>query len=280
MWYKKTSLRLIAFLMFFLVATTAIAAGHDERDEQIAQIMELSGINHEFDQIPALMQSQMQQQQPPLSPDEISQLGRILTAAFDPEKTLKVMKNDLAAHYDALRFAQLVKLLQRPLVKKMTAMEKESSTPAVWQQMMQQANVFMAGVPQKRFALLREIDEATEATKQMLVFQVRSFQTMVKAINPLMPEAQRMSPEKMETISRQMREQGLYPTRQQTLLQMAWAYQRASDRELRDYLKIYQSDIGQWSISLIEQASVAVFNQVMGEIATQVKQQIIKDHAV
>jgi len=272
--------RLTMVLFLFLIATSVLAAGHEQRDKQIAQILELSGINHEFDQLPALMQAQMQQQPPPMVPEDLDKLSHILSEAFSPEKTLKAMKEALVAHYEAEHFAQLVKLLQHPLVKKMTALEKAASTPAAWQQMMQQANVFMAGVSKKRVALLREIDDATEATKLALVFQIRSFQLMVKAINPLMPEAQRMTQAQMETISRKMREQGLYPARQQTLLQMAWAYQEASDSDLQSYLEIYQSKLGKWSISLIEQASATVFDQAMEEINTHIKQQIIKDHAV
>jgi len=272
--------RLVTLIFIALISVSSIAAEPDKRDQQIAQIMELSGTNHAFDQLPAMMQTMLQQQPPPLAAGDLDKFTRIMSTAVTPDKMRKAMKDYLVAHYDARHFGELVSLLQRPLVKKMTAMEQATTDPAELRQMMQQANVFMAGVPQKRLTILHDLDESMEMSETMLNLQIRSFQIMVKAINPLMPETQRMPPAQMETISRQMREQGLYPTRQQTLLQMAWAYRNAPDSDLQAYLKIYRSALGQWSKALMKASTLAVFDSAMRDISKLVKQQIIKDHAV
>jgi len=278
--HRYNASRLTIILLFMLMSVSTMAAEQNERDKQIAQIMELSGTNHTFDQMPTMMQTILQQQPPPLAAGDRDKFTRIMSTAFAPDKMRKAMTDYLVAHYDARHFGELVSLLQRPLVKKMTTMEQATTDPADLTQMMQQANVFMAGVPQKRLTILHDLDESMEMSETMLNLQIRSFQIMVKAINPLMLEAQRMPPAQMETISRQMREQGRYPTRQQTLLQMAWAYRNAPDSDLQAYLKIYRSALGQWSKELMKTSTLAVFDSAMRDISQQVKQQIIKDHAV
>jgi len=270
--------RLTFILLCMLMSVSTMATEPDERDQQIAEIMELSGASHAFDQMPAIMQTMLQQQPPPLSPKELESFSRVMTAAFSPEKMHIAMKDYLTAHYEPRRFSEFLAMLQRPLVKRMTALEQTTTDPEDMMQLMQQANVFMASVPNERLTVLRDIDNATETSEAMLDLQVQSFQSFVQAINPVLPEPQRMPASQMEEISRQMREQGLYPMRQQMLVQLAWTYRAASDKDLNGYLKIYRSLIGQWSKDIMKASTLAVFGSATQAISEQIRQKIVRDH--
>ena len=275
--YPKPS-RLIVMLLFMLTGLSTMAAEQDTRDRQIAQIMELSGTNHTFDQMPAMMQTLLQQQPPPLSPKDLESFSQALLSAFAPEKLRTEMTDYFRAHYDARHFEQLLALLKKPLIKEMTALEQATTEPDDMVQLMQQANAFMASVPNERLTILRDLDEAMTASETMLDLQIQSFQSYVTAINSILPEAQRMPAARMEEISRQIREQGLYPMRQQMLVQLAWTYRTASDDDLKAYLESYRSPIGQWSKDFMRAATLAVFGHASDEINERIKQKIIRDH--
>ncbi|RMH16195.1 MAG: hypothetical protein D6698_10055, partial [Gammaproteobacteria bacterium] len=203
----------------------------------------------------------------------------ILLQAFDPEQMRKQIRNYLTEHYDRKQFAKYLRLLKKPLVKKMVELEIRSGTPEAQMQMMQQANVFMAKLPSKRIALLRSLDTATHSSRQLVEGNVRMFQTMTRAINSLLPAGQQMPAEQFESISRNIREQGLYPAQQQILLQMAWAYQEASDQDLKRYLKINQSKTGQALLQLMEEANLILFEQISRKISEQVRQKILQNRS-
>ncbi len=270
--------RLTVILLLMLMSVSTMATDLDKRDKQIAQIMELSGAIHTFDQMPAMMQTMLQQQPPPLSARELESFSRVMTAAFSPEKMRAAMKSYLTAHYEPHHFSELLALLQRPLVKRMTALEQATTDPDDMIQFMQQANTFMSSVANERLTVLRNIDNAMIMSETMLDLQVQSFQSFIQAINTVLPEPQQMPASQMEEISRQMREQGLYPIRQQMLVQLAWTYRMASDADLNDYLELYRSPIGQWSKDIMKASTLAVFGSATEEISQQIKQKIIRDH--
>ena len=273
-WIKQAGVWAVLCSLFVFVPLT-LARNNDERDQTIAQVMELSGLNHQLEQWPQVLQMQMAQQHPPIASDEYDAFNQIVLQAFEPTKVRQQFRDYLAEHYHAKRFKNLIKLLQTPLAKKMTAMENAANTPQTQQQMMQQANVFMAHVPPQRVAILREIDKEIMGSESIVAMQVKTFQTMTKAINPLLPAGQQMPVEQFEAISREIRQQSLYPAQQQMVLQMAWAYQAATDQELKKYLKMYRSDIGKWSTELMLDAMMAVFDHAAVQIVQQVKQKIL-----
>lgn len=280
---KNAAWATITLLMAVLLtacATSPAPQNREQRGELISRIMELSGANHSLDHLPEMIQAQFRMQPPPIPPASLDKLGRILVSACAPSRTKKVIWTYLEGHNDARQFRKIADLLQTPLARKMTAMENASVDPEDWQQMMQQAGAFMSQVPQSRLDLLRQLDNAQGVSETILEIQINSFRISAEAINALMPEAQRMPASMIDEISQRIRQEALYHTRQQALLQMAWVYREASDEEIRDYLALIHSRAGQWWKDLMRDATLNVFSTIMADINTQVQAQIIKDQAL
>ena len=276
--FATVTLLMAAFLT--ACATSPPAQNQEQRSKLITRIMELSGANHSLEHLPEMMQAQLQMQPPPIPPASLDKLSRILVSACAPSKTKQAIRTYLEAHYDARHFRRIADLLQTPLARKMTTMEKASVDPEDWRQMMQQANAFMSQVPQSRLDLLRQLDNAQDASETILEVQISSFRISAEAINALMPEGQRMPASMIDEISDRIRREGLYPTRQQTLLQMASTYREAGDKDIRDYLALFHSETGQWWKDLMRDATLNVFSAIMADVNTQVQAQIIKDQAL
>ncbi len=275
------------FVLGMVLATATLArpeqrtpADHRTKDALVDRVMTLSGIDRQFDRIPELIEAQIHRQPPPIGVAETARLVRVLTSAFSPDKTRRTMRDYLIDHFDERRFAQLATMLESPLARRMTALEDAASTQASLQRLMQEANRFMADLSPERLILLGELDRSMGMSETMVEFQVRAFEAIVQALSPLLPEGQRMPEDRMEAIADQMREQGLYPTRQQNLVQLAWTYREASDREIEDYLALYRSDIGQRSTRLMKAATMAVFDRAMTEIARALSQELERSRGV
>lgn len=272
--------RLLVFsMLLMLLSPLAIADEMGADDQVIARILDRSGINQQFLQLPKILRMQLAQQPPPIAFSDAREFTEIVVSAVDPDKMQGDMTRYLRAHYEDSRYRKFLSLLEEPLVKKMTAMENAANAPESQRKMMQKANAFMSRIPPKRVALLREIDQAIKGAEFMVALNVKEFQTLTNALNPLLPEGQQVSKEQLESMSREIQAQSLYPGQQQMVLQMAWAYQGATDEELQRYLKTYRSDIGQWAVKLLMNATLAVFDGALERISTQIDLKILNDRS-
>jgi len=106
--------------------------------------------------------------------------------------------------------------------------------------------------------LIQQLDQVQQATQSLLAMQMMMTQAMMVNTNKLVPEKQQLSERHMADSLEDIRKQSLFPAQQYIQLNMVYAYRTATDAELEDYIALYKSKVGSWSINLLNQAWVNV----------------------
>ncbi len=246
----------------------------ESKAEIIEQIIVESGLDDIIEQLPDLVAMHLDQQPiPSINKEQNAKFRENLVLANDPEKVKKVVTNHFNSHYDAQRFPEFLALLKTPLAQKMTALEIEMQSAQAQQAMMQQGNIIMGQLSSDRLALVRKLDEVTESTAIAVDMQMMMATIIMSNQNRLVPAAQQMSKTQLAQTLEQIQLQSVFPAQQFINLSMAYTYASISDDELNEYIDLYQTEIGQWSIKLARNA-MAKMSEV---IATDFSQRMEND---
>jgi len=263
-------------------ATTVKSVGKvDSKIEIIEQIMVESGLNYSIEQLPdAVAMGFDQQPPPPIDNNKRMKFREHLIKAHDTEKFKKSVKDYLSEHYDAKRFSELLTLLKTPLVQKMTALENEAQTPESQQGMMQRGNLIMSQAAPERLDLARQLEEVVKATESGVIVQMMLVTVTMTNLNKIVPVAQQITQAQVMQNLEQIRAQSMYPMRQFMHLFIVHAYRSVSDEELQQYIALYKTNIGQWSIDLLNNAMIKASEGVANDLETRLEKEFVVSNAL
>ena len=255
-------------------------AGPQERLALIQAIMAESGMDATIEQLPAMAAMGFDQQPPPpVNREAYEKFRQVFLGAFDRDEIRGTIVAALEAEYDPQRFAELLRLLRSPLVRKMIALEVAANTPQAQQEMMRSGNILMGQLTPHRQELLRRLDEVTGATDDAVDLQVMMTGTLVRNMNRIVPPAQRKTDAEVEGFLQEMRRQMRYPARQYTYLSMAYAYRSVKDADLEAYLGLFQTGVGHWSVSVMRDAWRTVAQRITVKLATAMERTFVEQNA-
>ena len=108
--------RIVVFsMLLMLLSPLAIADEMGADDQVIALILDRSGINQHFLQLPKILRMQLAQQPPPIAFSDAREFTEIVVSAVDPDKMQGDMTRYLRAHYEDSRYRKFLSLLEEPL---------------------------------------------------------------------------------------------------------------------------------------------------------------------
>lgn len=247
----------------------------------INQLIDDSGMREIIEQLPTMVAMGFDQQPPPpINRDKYNKFRENYIQVFDPVKIRETVANNFNVQYEAKRFSELLALVNSPLAKKMTSLEVESSTPQAQQEMMQMGNIIMGQASPSRLELVQQLDEAMSATEVGVDMQMMMTEAMMANMNKIVSPAQQMTDEQLKQGLSQMRMQSLFPARQYTQLNFVYAYRTVSDADLKEYIQLYQSEIGRWSIKLMRNAWLEVSENVATDLAGRIQKEFIEENAL
>lgn len=247
----------------------------------INQIMSVSGMDEMIEQLPAGVAMGFDQQPPPpVNQAEYERFRQAYLQTFDPVKIRQTVVDHFSRHYEPQRFAELLEVLNTPLALKMKALEVQANTPQAQQEMMQMGNIIMGQASPSRLALVQQLDAAQKATETMIDVQLMTTRAMMEGMNTLAPPEQQVTKEQQGQMLEQLRAQSLYPARQFVYLSLVYTYRTVSDEELGEYLRLYQSELGRWSTTLMMDAWMNVADDVSQRLAGLMKSSYIKNNAL
>lgn len=267
-------LRGFFIVMMFLPLAGAYASDTTEdRDKVIDEFMEASGLNHQIEQLPAMINAGMQQGRNGMDEDTFAQVSAAMGETHTAQAFTEEIKSSLNKSYDKVRFTALLALVNSPFAQKMTQLEKEASTPEVMQHLQAYAATLDKDPPApSRIALIERLDKAAGATSTAMNIQLQTAQTMISVLDPLLPAEQRMKPEQKEEMLWQMQLQGRPMMQQFIGLNMLYAYRSLPDKELEQYVTLHETDLGKWSADLMNRIMVAAFATLAEKAAVRVKE--------
>jgi hypothetical protein len=262
-------------------ATVEQGAGSQSSLAIIEQIMSVSGMNEMIEQLPASVAMGFDQQPPPpVNRGEYEKFRTAYLQTFEPARVRAAIVSHLDRHYEPERYAELLALLKTPLAQQMKLLEVEAGRPEAQQEMMQMANIIMGQASPARLALAQQLDEAQKAAQSMIDVQLMMARAMMEGMNRLAPPEQKITAEQQAQMLEQMRAQSLYPARQFVHLGMVYTYRTVSDEVLGDYLKLHQSEAGQWGTELLRNAWMALSEDVSLRLAELMQASYIKNNAL
>lgn len=166
---------------------------------------------------------------------------RIIKDTFTVERFQQRVTERLKQNFDAARLQALQADLGRPVIKRVVELEK---APVDRNELSAFAGALRTNpLPAERQALFARLNDATRAADLLAEMTL----TAVKAslIGAMGPGADASIAER--TIENQ-RTGITEPIREATLANFGYTYRRASDADLEQYLKVYESEHGKWLV--------------------------------
>jgi hypothetical protein len=245
--------RLVAVVLLALALASPAAFG--AKDDQIADLLRLSGIERQVAEMPALMQQQMNQQKQKVPPEVQEAMVKALVEAYAPSALLETVRRHAAKNYDEAKITATLTWLNGPLGTRMTQLEIASSTVQGQNAKIAYAQSLQGNPPPKeRIELMVRLNEATHATESSIQIVVASFDGMMRGMMATLPEEQRLTEQQLAEIENKMVQQLVRPLMNQSLVGFLYTYREISDPETEQAIAFYQSDAGSWYAELISDA--------------------------
>ena len=236
----------LIILMFGLLVPWFASAQAGISTDQARQLMQLSGMSAQIDEVPLMLGMTLQQQQAQLQmPDwQLQALSDALEAGFQPEP----MKNDVRGHLEDRLSAgdadAAIAWLESPLGQRVTELEGRAAEPAVQQEIMQRLQSGdAADVSDDRQGLLERFDEATRASDMSVEMVIGIQHGLVSAIL----QAAGAPAEQLDMALGQLeaaRPQIATAVAAQNQATFGVIYRDLSDAEMADYVEFAESGAG------------------------------------
>lgn len=265
----------IWLLVMISLLVLSFNARAEDQKKVIEQVMTASHYDQHLQSITNFALAELDLRKDVINIADYKSLRNILADSYKVEKLQSDLTGMLQKHYDEKRFQQWLSQLQSPLFKKMIQLEERASTDAAFEGMMAYAQTLDKQPPStEREALIKRLDKATSGTDLALKGQLSVLRAFLTAINPTLPENKQLNPVAMEHILSSTRSQ-LEPLLQEiALLTHLYTYRSISDKELEEYIKIYESNLGVWFSELHQRAVSNALSTAATRATTQIVQHL------
>lgn len=234
------------------------------RDALITEVLDVSGYTAQIASLPAQLlagfsDSLGQKGKRTPSPQAVQSL---INETFTAEKFQQRVAQQLKTNYDPARLEALQADLGRPVIKRVVELEK---APVDRDQLASFAGALRTNpLPAERQALLTRLNDATRAADLLSEMTL----TAVKAslIGAMGPGADTSVAER--TIENQ-RASITEPIHTATLANFGYTYRRASDADLEQYIKLYESEHGRWLVEQVYAGLLDEFRAGAEELGTR-----------
>lgn len=238
-----------------LAAWLLLAAGQPalaaSKDAQIDALVRVSGLDRQVQQIPALIQQQLQQRlasdKSKLPKETQAVMGRAMVEAYDPDSMLKAIRRHIDDQYDEAKAAKALEWLMGALGRRLTELEVAGATPEGANGLRAFAQSLQSTpVKQERIQLMVRLDDATGVTQQTVQMVLAMFDGVMRGLMAADPVEKRPSAQQMDQIKAQIQERVAGPLRNQTIVTFLYNYRDVSQEDMERAIAFYQSEAGQW----------------------------------
>ncbi len=235
---------LLASLALIVPVALYAETGRDEKLKTVNIIIEQSGVESQFAQLPALIEQQLLSQQRAMDKDKYEILSRIMKKNFTHEPVVEKIREAFMADYDEKNAKETLLFYKSDLAKKMTALEIKASGPEIYGKIL---NLDIDTINKKRKAQIEKLIKDTESLEFAGLIATATFEGFIKAINAILPDDNKISDNQINEIKKKMlvtvksEEQKSFHVKYYFL-----AYEEASDAELSNYIAFYSTKPGTW----------------------------------
>ncbi len=242
-----------------LVATcltfALFSASAEERGPLIDEVLSLSGVDQQINEIAAFALSEIETRKDVLPPKEYNRLESGFADAFGVKRLRETVTHAFLNNYDAARMKEWLMQLRSPLMTRMFALEKAAASKNAFTEIAEFAERSRSMPPApSRLDLLKRLDQATSATELALDSQSAVTRSLLYAINPSLPENKRLTERELERLLSDVRIQTATTLENIAIATYLYTYRSVSNEELASYVAIYESELGNWAIAVSHKA--------------------------
>jgi hypothetical protein len=269
---KKICLALI--LVFLQLEASSASSGQPDKNSLTKKIMEQSGMNEQIRQLPLLISADLSQEKDKFTPEFFSSLEQVIVKVWDPEKILKEISRQVENRLDIKRMREILMWLDSDLGKKITALEKDSTTPEGMRGMKESAGLYdKAPASKRRQDLVQRFIEASNIVRISVDMQISMTLAILSAINSTLPEEKKADIDKIKQQIEGLRPKIEEEARRTALQQSLYVYRTLKDEEFQRYVEFSESKIGRTYHEVtfeafkdaIQKASLA-FGKALGDL--------------
>ncbi|MEK6775969.1 MAG: hypothetical protein AABY87_03675 [bacterium] len=239
-------------------------AGHPGQKAHLRELMELSGLQQQVDQIPAHAFSFLEEEKERLPPVQYALLTRVFQETYDTNKLLSGVQDRIEINFDAAYAGRALEWMRSPLAQKITRLEQDSSAPQALEQMQVLAEELrITPAPEPRLKLIRQLDKATRGTEMATDMVILSAWGVELGLNALLPAKGRSTPDMLLRQAAFAHSQIIREQKEIMKIGFLYTYQTLADSEIERYADFAESGAGQWYYRTIRQA----FKDVLSKAA-------------
>jgi hypothetical protein len=236
---------LVLILVFLQLEAVSVSSGQPDKKTLTKKIMEQSGMNEQVRQLPLLLSAGLSQAKDKFPPELFSSLEQETVKAWDPEKILKEISRQVENRLDIKRMQEILMWLESDLGKKITAIEKDSTTPEGMRGMKESAALFeKAQASKKRQDLVQRFIEASNTVKIIVDMQISMTIAILTAINSALPEEKKADIDKIKEQIEGLRPKIEEEARRTAIQESLYIYRTLKDEEFQRYVEFSESKIG------------------------------------
>ncbi len=256
--------------MFLVAAVSWVlpaCAGHLDQKTHLRELMELSGLQQQVDQVPAHALSFLKEEEERLPPDQYALMTRVFQETYDAEKLLSGVQDRIEKNFDSERASGALEWMRSPLARRISRLEEESSSPEALKQMQVLSEQLRTSpAPEPRLKLIRRLDKATRGTEMATDMVILNAWGVEIGLNALLPEKRRSGPDMLLRQAALAHDQMIREQKELMKVGFLYTYQTLTDSELERYVTFAESDAGQWCYRTIREA----FKDVLSEAALNI----------
>lgn len=255
-------LKSIFILSFVILNLSSVSLGYAKENADQTKLVEevftLSGMDTQIELIPDQVKYGFSQSSDQLPKELYEEILGIIDGAYNSSEIRKQVLADLIASYDKKKMTIVRDHLKTPLVKKLTELELSASDISQFDAMVQFIDSLEDNEPSnERMEIINRLDVAIDASEITTKMALLSQRVVMRAINSVMPKEQQLSDEQLGQFENDFWVSSRDPIKENVLMTLLFAYRDVSDEDLNTYLKILESEDGQWFYQTLNSAFMA-----------------------
>ncbi len=236
---------LILILVFLQLASVGVSSGQSHKSTLTKKIMEQSGMNDQIRQLPLILSADLSQAKDKVPPELFKSLEQEIVKAWDPEKFLKEISKQVENRLDIKRMQEILMWLESDLGKKITAIEKDSTTPEGMRGMKESAALYeKTPASKKRLDLVQRFIEASNTVKLSVDMKISMTIALLTAINSVLPEEKKTDNDKIKEQIEGLRPKIEEEVRRTAIQENLYIYRTLKDEEFQRYVEFSESKSG------------------------------------
>ena len=233
-----------------LILCGDVCFADDHKSDQLVQtLMQKSGMKKQIEQMPQLLQAELDQQQAEakgIPQEEFNRFSGIARSAFNPKMIHAAVQTYIKLNLSENDMKEVLEWLDSPLGTKITKMEENASTAEAYKEMQAiGAKLLYENKDSARMNKIIKLDKATGAT-QSTVNTVMNIQlAMMTAMSAAMEADKRPSFEDVQDLVKNIQPQIQAAMSQVVQMQFLYTYRELTDNEIDRYTQFAESKSGQ-----------------------------------